>query len=66
VMNAPYFTIQCALLYSTSYGERRIRVHTIQVCMFYVNVFSQKLDIRFSKKGDGRTRVCFHCAHFRS
>ena len=31
VMNAPYFTIQCALLYSTSYGERRIRVHTIQV-----------------------------------
>ena len=31
VMQAPYFTIQCALLYSTSFGERRIRVHTTQV-----------------------------------
>jgi hypothetical protein len=29
----PYFTIQCAILYSTSYGERRIRVHTTQVAV---------------------------------
>ena len=44
VMNAPYFTIQCALLYSTSYGERRIRVHTIQVWNQHME---KNLDVEF-------------------
>jgi hypothetical protein len=39
----PYFTIQCALLYSTSYGERRIRVHTMQVRSSYVAIVISSL-----------------------